>query len=310
MSMHRFLPQNTKFDFIGARWYAFVFTAVLILGSFAMVAFKGLNFGIDFSGGILIETRLKEGQVDIAAMRGKLGSLGLGEVALQNFGNAGDSVLIRIQRQEGGEKEQIVAVNKVKESLGEGFEYRRVEFVGPKVGEELVKSGVWAVVWAIIAIAVYVWFRFEWQFGVGAMISTFHDVITIFGLFAVFGLEFNMTSVAGILTLAGYSINDTVVIYDRVRENLRKYKTMSLKDLLNLSVNETLARTILTGSTVLLSALALFLFGGEVLEGFSLIMIWGVIIGSFSSVYVAIPVLIYFDLRANAVAKEEEVEQP
>jgi preprotein translocase subunit SecF len=198
-------------------------------------------------------------------------------------------------------------LGKVKEALGAGYDYRRVEIVGPKVGEELKQDGALAVGLAVLAIAAYVWFRFEWQFGVGALIATFHDVIATFGLFSVTGMEFNLTSVAAILTIAGYSINDTVVIYDRVRENLRKYKAMPIYDLLNLAVNETLARTFLTVATVFITVMALLVFGGEVLHGFSVAMLWGLIVGTYSSVFVALPVLIYFNLRNRA--DEEEAER-
>ncbi len=304
--IERILPHGTKYDFIRYRLFAFGLTAFLILGSITSVAVKGFNFGIDFAGGILIEAQAKGERADLHAMRETLNGLGLGEVSLQEFGTTGRDVMIRVQRQEGAEKAQMEALAKVKDALGPDFTYRRVEIVGPKVGGELVRDGVLAVVLALLAIAVYVWFRFEWQFGVGALISTFHDVITTFGLFSITGLEFNLTTVAAILTIAGYSVNDTVVEYDRVRENLRKYKTMSLYDLLNLAVNETLARTILTVSTVFVTVLALLFFGGEVLRGFSIAMLWGLVIGTYSSVYVAMPMLIYFNLRTGKEKAADE----
>lgn len=304
----RILPHGTKYDFIHHRLIAFGFTAFLILGSLTSIAVKGFNFGIDFAGGILIEAQSITGQADLQVMRHNLGSLGLGEVSLQEFGTTGRDVMIRVQRQDGDEKNQMTALAKVKETLGEGFSYRRVEIVGPKVGGELVRDGVMAVLLSLVAIALYVWFRFEWQFGVGALISTFHDVITTFGLFSITGMEFNLTTVAAILTIAGYSVNDTVVEYDRVRENLRKYKTMSLYDLLNLSINETLARTILTVSTVFVTVLALLFFGGDVLHGFSVAMLWGLIIGTYSSVYVAMPMLVYFNLRTGKDRIEDEAK--
>ena len=300
------LPHGTKYDFIRYRLVAFGFTAFLIIGSLTSIAVKGFNFGIDFAGGILIEAQTTDGPADLHAMRSSLGELGLGEVSLQQFGDTGRDVMIRVQRQDGGEKAQMDALTKVKETLGQGYSYRRVEIVGPKVGGELVRDGVLAVALSLLAIAIYVWFRFEWQFGVGALISTFHDVITTFGLFSITGLEFNLTTVAAILTIAGYSVNDTVVEYDRVRENLRKYKSMSLYDLLNLAVNETLARTILTVSTVFVTVLALLFFGGEVLRGFSIAMLWGLIIGTYSSVYVAMPMLVYFNLRTGKERDEAE----
>ncbi|TAN54780.1 MAG: protein translocase subunit SecF, partial [Rhodospirillales bacterium] len=271
--VRRFLPQNTKFDFVSKRLIAYAFTTVLVIASCVSMATKGFNLGIDFAGGILMEVKSRGGPADLASMRATVSSLELGEVALQEFG-APDLILVRLQRQEGGEQAQQAAVVKVKSALGEGYDYRRTEFVGPKVGEELIRGGILAVVLSVLAIAVYVWFRFEWQFGVGALIATFHDVITTFGVFSLTGLEFNLTSVAAILTIVGYSINDTVVEYDRVRENLRKYKAMNTYDIINLSVNETLARTFLTGGTVFVSVLALLLFGGEVIRGFSVAMLW------------------------------------
>lgn len=308
MTLHRFLPQKTNYDFIGKRMIAFAITAAIIIGSILSLATRGLNFGIDFQGGILTEVKTS-GPADLGKMRAILDGLGLGEVTLQGIGTQGNEVMIRIQRQPGGEAEQQVALGKVKQALGPDIEYRRTEFVGPKVGGELVKDGVMAVAFSILAIAAYVWFRFEWQYGVGALLATFHDVISLFGLFSVTGIEFNLTTVAAILTLAGYSINDTVVEYDRVRENLRKYKRMPLYDLLNLSVNETLSRTFLTGGTVLVTVIALYLFGGEVLRGFSLALIWGVLIGTYSSIYVAMPVLIYFNLRSNGTQEEDKAKE-
>ncbi|MDO8606111.1 MAG: protein translocase subunit SecF [Phaeospirillum sp.] len=304
--IERLLPHGTTYDFIRYRLVAFGITAFLIVGSLVSISVKGFNFGIDFAGGILIEAQATGASADLHAMRTSLGELHLGEVSLQEFGNTGRDVMIRVQRQDGAEKAQMEALAKVKETLGSGYTYRRVEIVGPKVGGELVRDGVMAVALSLLAIAVYVWFRFEWQFGVGALVSTFHDVITTFGLFSITGLEFNLTTVAAVLTIAGYSVNDTVVEYDRVRENLRKYKSMSLYDLLNLAVNETLARTILTVSTVFVTVLALLFFGGEVLRGFSIAMLWGLIIGTYSSIYVAMPMLVYFNLRTGKERAEDE----
>lgn len=302
------LPYNTKYDFIGKRVLAFAITAVIIVGSIAALATRGLNYGIDFAGGILMEVKSPQ-PADLAQMRATLGGLGFGEVSLQTFG-APDEVLIRLPRQEGGEREQLAALTKVKEVLGAGYEYRRTEFVGPKVGEQLQEDAVWAVSLAILAIAAYIWLRFEWPFAIGALVATFHDVIATFGFFAITGFQFDLTIVAAVLTIAGYSINDTVVEYDRVRENLRKYKTMPMIDLLNLSVNETLSRTILTGGTAILALIALYFLGGSVLEGFALAMLFGVLIGTYSSIYVAMPILIYFDLRALGGDKAgEEAEE-
>ena len=252
---------------------------------------RSLNYGIDFQGGIMIEIRtLQPG--NLGQMRSDLTNLGLGEIALQEFGAATD-FLIRIQKQSGGEKAQQEAVVKVKASLPSDVEYRRTEFVGPKVSEELFRAGVMAVFFAIIGILAYVWFRFEWQFGLGAIIALTHDVLTTVGIFSLTGLEFNLSTVAAILTIAGYSINDTVVVYDRVRENLRKYKSMPLSELLNNSVNETLSRTVMTSLTTLLALGALYVLGGEVIRGFSFGMIWGVLIGTYSSICLAVPILLY-----------------
>lgn len=290
--------KKIDYDFIRYRFIAFALTGVLVIGSIAVMAVKGFNYGIDFAGGILIEVHTVE-KADLGAMRLTLEHLELGEVSLQEFGETGRDLMIRVQRQAGDEKAQMNALAQVKDALGTGYEYRRVEIVGPKVGEELKRDGALAVALAVLAIAAYVWFRFEWQFGVGALVAIFHDVITTFGLLSITGLEFNLTSVAAILTIAGYSINDTVVEYDRVRENLRKYKSMSLYDVLNLSVNETLARTILTVATVFLTVASLLVFGGDVLFEFSVAMMWGLVIGTYSSIYVAMPILIYFDLRRS-----------
>jgi preprotein translocase subunit SecF len=301
--------KNPNYDFIRLRFIAFAITGVLIAASVASMAIKGFNFGIDFAGGLLIEVRTTDGPADLAKMRSTLDSLQLGDVSLQEFGTTHQDVMLRVQKQEGDSHAEMAALNRVKTALGQGYEYRRVEIVGPKVGKELKRDGALAVALAVLAIAAYVWFRFEWQFGVGALVATFHDVVTTFGLFSITGMEFNLTTVAAILTIAGYSINDTVVEYDRVRENLRKYKTMSLYDLLNLSVNETLARTVLTVATVFLSVMSLLGLGGEVLRGFSIAMLWGLVIGTYSSIYVAMPVLIYFNLRAGKERQADEEQQ-
>jgi preprotein translocase subunit SecF len=272
----------------------FGFSLLLIFVSIAMFIARDLNYGIDFQGGILIEVRVDEAG-KLSEMRQQLSSLGLGEVSLQEFGAPTD-ILIRIQKQAGGEKAQQVAIDRVKLELGLGVKYRRTEFVGPKVSEELFLDGVTAVFLAIIGILLYIWFRFEWQFGVGAIVALCHDVLTTVGIFALTGIEFNLSTVAAILTIAGYSINDTVVVYDRVRENLRKYKTLSFFELLNNSVNETLSRTLMTSVTTLLALLSLYILGGEVIRGFSFAMIWGVLIGTYSSICLAVPLLLYLNV--------------
>ena len=302
------IPADINIQFVPRRMAFFAFSALVVLGSLGLFAFKGLNYGIDFRGGIMIDVRTP-GPADIGDLRGRLSGLGLGEVALQEFGAPND-VLIRLQMQEGGEKAQNAAVEKVKRALGEGVEYRRTEFVGPKVSDELFWDGVKAVSLAIFCMLLYIWFRFEWQFGVGAVIALVHDVLSTVGLFALLGLEFNLSTVAAVLTIAGYSINDTVVVYDRVRENLRKYKTMPMGELLNRSINETLSRTVITSLTTLLALLALYILGGEVIRGFSFAMIWGVIIGTYSSISLAVPLLLYMNVsRRGAVATEAADKQ-
>jgi len=276
-------------DFMGLHKAGFALSIFLTVASVVLFLTVGLNYGIDFSGGVLVEART-QGPADVGAMRTKLNGLGLGEVSLQGFGSP-DDVLIRLARQPGDDKAQMKGVDAVRQALGPSVEFRRVEVVGPKVGSELIAAGVKATILALIAIAAYVWFRFEWPFGVGAMLSTIHDSATTVGLFALLQLEFNLTTLAAILTIAGYSINDTVVIYDRVRETMRKHKSMDLRTLINKSLNETLSRTILTVSTTALAVLALLFFGGEVLRGFSIAMLWGIVIGTYSSLFIAAPLL-------------------
>jgi len=296
MALIRKLPIAPSINFIGHRKIFLAISGALVLTSIFLLVSVGLNLGIDFRGGILIEVRTN-GPADLASMRARLGSLGLGEVTLQEFG-ADDEVLINVQRQEGEEAAQNAAVAAVKEALGTTVvEYRRTEFVGPKVGGELKEAGIWATVLALLGIALYVWFRFEWQFAVAALLALVHDVVGMIGFFAVTQLEFNLATLAAVLAVAGYSINDTVVIFDRVRESLRKYKKMPLLELLNMSVNQTLTRTLLTSFTTLLALLALAIFGGAVIRGFSTSLIWGILIGTFSSVGLAVPLLTFMGLR-------------
>jgi preprotein translocase subunit SecF len=280
-----------RIDFMALHWVGFALSAVLTIGSIVLFLTHGLNYGIDFVGGTIIEARTS-GPADLGKLRADLDGLGLGEVQLQGFG-APDEVLIRLQRQPGDDKAQEHAVNVVKQKLGDSVQYRRTEVVGPTVGGELIRAGVIATVLALLAIMLYVWFRFEWQFGVGAMLSTLHDTITTVGLFSLLQIEFNLTTLAAILTIAGYSINDTVVIYDRVRETMRRHRSMDFRTLINRSLNETLSRTILTVTTVALAVLSLLIFGGEVLRGFSIAMLWGIVIGTYSSLFIAAPLLYY-----------------
>ncbi|MBT7450441.1 MAG: protein translocase subunit SecD, partial [Rhodospirillaceae bacterium] len=290
------MPQDFRFDFIGKRSIAAVLSVVLIIASLGSLATQRLNFGIDFAGGILMEVRSDQ-PIEVSAVRAQVGGLGLGDVSITTFGEEGRDLLIRIQKQEGEDEAQAAALTLVRETLGDAYEYRRTELVGPKVGQELITDGALAVALALLAICFYIWFRFEWQFAAGATLALSHDVIATIGLFSIFQMEFNLTTVAAVLTIAGYSINDTVVAYDRVREMLRKYKKLALPDLVNLALNRVLSRTLLTSFTTLLAVTALSVFGGEVLRGFSIALMWGVVIGTYSSIYVAMPVLIYFDLR-------------
>ncbi len=302
MRTFRLVPDGTHIRFMRYQYWGYAFSGTLILLTLILVPLKGLNFGVDFRGGLLIEARVPGTTADLGAMRALLGGLGLGEVALQTFGEPND-VLIRVQRQEGGEEAQRAAVEKVKAALNETFgdvSYRRVESVGPRVSSELLWSGAQAVIYSFVAILAYVWFRFEWQYGVGTILALIHDVVTTIGIYCLFDLEFNLTSVAALLTIVGYSLNDTVVIFDRVRENLRKYKTMPLSDLLDRSINETLARTMMTSLTTLLALVALLIFGGPVIRGFTIAMIWGVVIGTYSTVYISTPVLVHLNLRRES----------
>lgn len=307
MKLLRMLPSDTKFDFISKKIAFFILSAVLLIGSVGLFLTQGLNYGIDFKGGIMMEVRSNTGPADIAKFRSDLSGLGLGEISIQEFGEP-EEVLIRIQRQDGDEGAQQRAVDAVKEVLKDTVEYRRTEFVGPKVSEELFTDGVLAVSFALGAILIYIWFRFEWQFGMGAVLALIHDVITTIGIFALLGMEFNLSTVAAVLTIAGYSINDTVVVYDRVRENLRKYKKMDLAELLNMSVNDTLSRTIMTSVTTLLALVALYTLGGEVIRGFSFAMIWGILIGTYSSICLAVPILSFFVLRRSDDEEETDSE--
>lgn len=304
----RLLPGNIEFSFIPYRKIFFVISVLLVFSAISLYIKNGLNYGIDFKGGILIEIKTIDGPANIKAMRSNLSNLGVGEIGLQEFG-APDEVLIRIQAQEGGEKAQQLAIGEVKKALGGDIEYRRTEFVGPKISDELFWNGVYAVSAAILAILVYIWFRFEWQFGIGAILALVHDVISTIGVFALFGLEFNLSTVAAILTIAGYSINDTVVVFDRVRENLRRYKSLPLSDLLNKSINETLARTIMTSVTTLLALTSLYVLGGEVISGFSFAMIWGVLVGTYSSICLAVPLLLYLQIERHSTPGASKSEE-
>jgi preprotein translocase subunit SecF len=372
-----------KFDFLGYRRAALILSTLINVVSLVGVFTVGLNFGIDFQGGIAIQARAKDGTAELDQLRSTVGGLGVGEVALQEFGDP-STALIRVQRQEGdarciagaqtimqkragqgwqvkagpantGDVEftapgaldggawrdavsrvgltlqerqlprgqtataridmspdqraewcQQVAIKLVEDAIGAQYEIRGTESVGPKIGGELMESGIWAVVATMAAIALYVWIRFEWQFAAGALIAMLHDVISTIGIFVLLQLDFSLTALAAVLTIAGYSINDTVVIFDRVRENMRRYKKMGLVELLNHSINETLSRTLMTSATVFVAVLALVLFGGPVLYSFSVAMLWGVIVGTYSSVWVACAGLVYMNLRPDRLRLDED----
>lgn len=286
----RFVPDGTRIDFVRHRFAAFAVTAILLAASVGSLAFQGLNLGIDFSGGILLEIAA-QAPIDIADIRAKLEPLRLGDVSLQHFGSP-DQALIGIAAQ-GSEEANAEALRSVRSVLGDDVEYRRTEQVGPKVGAELLRDGIIATVLAVLAIGAYVYFRFEWQFAVAALVATGHDVLATVGLYSVLQLEFNLTAVAAVLTLAGYSVNDTVVVFDRIRELLRRHKSGDMKAIVNLSVNQTLSRTVMTSGTTLLAVIPLLLFGGSALFNFSLAIFWGIVIGTYSSVFVAGSLLLY-----------------
>lgn len=300
-----FFPHGTHINFMRFRDVCFWGSIAAIVISIGLFLSMGLNYGVDFKGGSMLEVQTKSGEAaDIQAIRGKLGGLGLGDVQIQAFGTSND-VLIRIESQPGGEEAQQAAMRTVIDALGDGYVQRRVEVVGPAVSAELRRTGILAVAAAIMAIMAYVWFRFEWQFAVGTLLSLFHDVLVVVGVFSFFQLEFDLGIVAALLTILGYSVNDTVVVSDRIRENLRKYKRMDLGDLLNLSINETLSRTILTGVTTIVVLIALFVFGGSVMRYFTFAMLLGVLVGTYSSIFIAAPILEYLGVKRETVTGEK-----
>jgi preprotein translocase subunit SecF len=289
----RIVPDDTNFDFMRFRRISFPLSAALSIVAMLLYFFHGLNFGIDFRGGTLMEVQSKAGPADLAKMRATLGGLGLGEVQLQQFG-APQDVLIRLAEQPGGDAAQQAAVAKVRGALGTEVEYRRVEVVGPRVSGELLSYGVIGLICAIVGILIYLWFRFEWQFALGAMIANVHDLVLTIGFMSLAQIDFDLTSIAALLTILGYSLNDTVVIYDRIREMLRRYKKMPMADLLNASVNQTLSRSVITHVTVTLALLALLLFGGQAIHSFTATMMFGVVlVGTYTSIFIAAPILIY-----------------
>ncbi|WP_018427684.1 protein translocase subunit SecDF [Hoeflea sp. 108] len=301
----RFVPDNTNYPFMGWRRYAFALSAAASIAAAVLFFSVEMNYGIDFRGGTSIEVQAKSGAASSADVRGRLNELNIGDVQVQEFGSD-SNLLIRVEGQKAGDNAEQSVVEKVRGELANDYEFRRVESVGPTVSSELAWYGTLGVLAAMGAMLIYIWFRFEWQFGLGAIIATVHDVTMMVGLYVVTGIEFNLTSIAAILTIVGYSINDTVVVYDRVRENLRKYKKMPIEQLLNLSMNQTLSRTILTGVTTLLALIALYLFGGEVIRSFTLAMIFGIVVGTYSSVFVAGPLLILFKLRPEGADADDK----
>jgi preprotein translocase subunit SecF len=300
MKLLRLAPENTKFPFMRFRRVSYPFSALLSIISVVLFLSVGMNFGIDFSGGTLIELRAKNGVADLAKLRSVAEHLKVGDVEVQGFGGPSD-VTLRFGLQSGGDVAQQAAVNRVKEAVGGGYESRRTEVVGPRVSGELVQSGTLGVVIAIMAVLCYLWFRFEWQFAVGAIIATMHDLLLTVGFFALTRLEFNTTSIAAILTIVGYSLNETVVVLDRIREMMKKYRKMPADQLIDVSVNAVLPRTIMTATTVFLALFSLVVFGGQVIRSFSIAMIWGIFVATYSSVFICSPMLIYLGLRGDTV---------
>ena len=308
MRLLRIVPDDTHFDFMRFRRISFPISALLSIAAILLYFFHGLNFGIDFVGGTLMEVQTKTGPADLAKMRATIGGLNLGEVQLQQFGAPND-VLIRLSEQPGGDAAQQVAVQKVREALGDAVDYRRVEVVGPSVSTELLSYGTIGLVLAIGAILIYLWFRFEWQFALGAMIANVHDLVLTVGFMSLTQIDFDLTSIAALLTILGYSLNDTVVIYDRIREMLRRYKRMPMPDLLNVSINATLSRSIVTHVTVAMSLLALLLFGGQAIHSFTATMMFGVVlVGTYTSVFIASPILIYLGVGRTRQGEPEDAE--
>ena len=303
--MIRIIPDNTKIKFTALKYKAFLFSLLLSVVSMLAVAFIGLNLGIDFRGGILLEVRTNN--VEVAEIRNELTNIDIGEISIQEFGSSVD-FLIRVERQIGEDDAQQIAVEKIKNALNSKFEdkieYRRLEFVGPTISKDLIRKGVLAIIFAVVAMLIYIWFRFELPFAMGAVVALIHDVTLTLGVFSIVGLEFNLATVAAILLIIGYSMNDTVVVYDRVRENLRKFKKMDFEELIDKSVNETLTRTVNTTATTILALGTLYFIGGEIISDFSFAMLWGIVVGTYSSIFIASTILIYMNVRSYSDKKE------
>ena len=297
--MLRLISDNTTIKFIRLKTFSFSLSAALSILAILSVVFIGLNFGIDFKGGILLEVRTAN-NISISDIRKEVSNLNIGEVSIQEFGAKSD-YLIRVERQKGSDNAQQIAVEALKGVLNSAFaddiEYRRLEYVGPTVSKDLISDGVMAIFFAIVAMLAYIWFRFELPFAIGAIVALLHDIILTLGVFSILGLEFNLSTVAAILLIIGYSMNDTVVVYDRIRENLRKFKKMELKSLLDKSINETLTRTINTTITTMLALGALYLIGGQIISDFAFAMLWGIIVGTYSSIFIASTILVYLNIR-------------
>ena len=297
--MLRLISDNTAIKFIRLKTFSFSLSAALSVLAILSVIFIGLNFGIDFKGGILLEVRTAN-NISISDIRKEVSNLNIGEVSIQEFGAKSD-YLIRVERQKGTDNAQQIAVEALKgvlnSAFADGIEYRRLEYVGPTVSKDLISDGVMAIFFAIVAMLAYIWFRFELPFAIGAIVALLHDIILTLGVFSILGLEFNLSTVAAILLIIGYSMNDTVVVYDRIRENLRKFKKMELKSLLDKSINETLTRTINTTITTMLALGALYLIGGQIISDFAFAMLWGIIVGTYSSIFIASTILVYLNIR-------------
>lgn len=305
MRLLRIVPDDTRFKIVRFRRFSYPFSAAYSLLVIALFLTVGLNFGIDFKGGTLIEMQAKSGRPEISQIRTTANGLGFGEAEVQEFGSGGE-VSMRFALQPGGEAAQQQVVVKAREAFASTYDFRRVETVGPRVSGELVQAGTLGVVLAIIGVLIYLWFRFEMQLAIGAIIGTLHDIVLTIGFFLITQLEFNLTSIAAILTIVGYSLNETVVVFDRTRELLRRYKTMPIPDLLDLSVNSTLSRTAITSTTTLLALVALVFFGGSAIEGFALVMLFGVVVCTYSAMFVSTPVLLYLDVRAGRLDDADE----
>lgn len=308
MKLLRLAPEKTNFPFMRFRRVSYPISAFMSIVSVLLFIFIGMNFGIDFAGGTLIELRANNGQADVKMLRDMGEHLGLGDIEVQSFGNSSD-VTVRFGLQPGGDAAQQAAAEKVRAAVGNQFEVRRIEVVGPRVSGELVQSGTLGVVVSIFAVLAYLWFRFEWQFAVAAVTATMHDLLLTVGFFSATQLEFNTTSIAAILTIVGVSLNETVVVLDRIREVMRKYKKSSISEIIDMSVNAVLPRTIMTSTTTTLALLALVLFGGNVIRSFSLSMMFGIIVATYSSVFICSPLLIYLGVRESGADTGSEADK-